>query len=74
MYSVVAVASIESTISIWKPHQERPAMVVLDLFKMGVTDMSWGFNGNILMISSNDGNIAYIHFKQETLGKRATED
>jgi hypothetical protein len=41
-YSVVAIASIESTISIWKPHMSKPYAVILDIFKMGITDMSWG--------------------------------
>lgn len=30
--------------------------------------MSWGFNGNILMISSNDGNVVFVHFKPGSLG------
>ncbi len=72
-YSVVAIASIESTISIWKPHMEKPYAVILDIFKMGITDMSWGFNGNVLMVSSNDGNIMFIHFKPESLGTPITE-
>jgi hypothetical protein len=51
----------------------KPFAVILDIFKMGVSDMSWGFNGNILMISSNDGNIMFIHFKPEALGVPLTE-
>lgn len=35
---------------------------------MGVSDMSWGLNGNVLLISANDGNIVFIHFKPNTLG------
>jgi len=56
-YSVVALASIESTISIWKPFMSKPFTVILDIFNMGITDLSWGFNGNILLASSNDGKI-----------------
>lgn len=51
----------------------KPYAVILDIFKMGITDMSWGFNGNILLISSNDGNIMFIHFKPECLGLPLTE-
>lgn len=72
-YSVVAIASIESTISIWKPHMTKPFAVILDIFKMGISDMSWGFNGNILMVSSNDGSIMFIHFKPDALGVPITE-
>jgi len=54
-YSVVALASIDSTISLWKPFMNKPFAVILDIFNMGVTDLTWGFNGNILLASSNDG-------------------
>ena len=67
-YSVVAVASIECTISIWKPQMSKPFAVILDIFKMGITDMTWAFNGNILLVSSNDGEIFFIHFKPGSLG------
>ena len=35
---------------------------------MGVTDLSWGFNGNVLLASSTDGKILAIHFKPGLLG------
>jgi hypothetical protein len=40
---------------------------------MGVTDMSWGFNGNILLCSSNDGKITVFHFKPGVLGETLNE-
>ena len=36
---------------------------------MGVTDLSWGFNGNILLSSSNDGKVTYFHFQPGILGQ-----
>ncbi|CDW71962.1 protein hira [Stylonychia lemnae] len=72
-YSVVALASIDSTLSIWKPYMDKPFAVVLDIFKMGVTDLSWGFNGNILLASSNDGHVFSVHFKPGVLGHPITE-
>ena len=70
---MVALASIDSTISVWKPYMDKPFAVVLDIFKMGVTDLSWGFNGNILLASSNDGEIFSMHFKPGVLGHPITE-
>ena len=61
-YSVIALASAESTISVWKPQLQKPLTIVMDAFKLGVTDLSWGFNGNILLASSTDGEIMCIHF------------
>jgi hypothetical protein len=34
----------------------------MDLFKAGITDLSWGFNGNILLASSTDGEVAMLQF------------
>ena len=61
-YSVIALASAESTITIWKPSMQKPFVIVTDLFKAGITDLSWGFNGNILIASSTDGEVAMLHF------------
>ena len=61
-YSVIALASAESTISIWKPQLSKPLTIIMDAFKLGVTDLSWGFNGNILLASSTDGEIMCTHF------------
>ena len=52
---------------------DKPFAVVLDIFKMGVTDLSWGFNGNILLASSNDGSVFSMHFKPGVLGQPITE-
>jgi WD40 repeat protein len=72
-YSVVAIASIDSTISIWKPYLSSPFIVSLDIFKMGITDLSWGFDRNILLASSHDGAIVFMHFKPGVLGTPLTE-
>lgn len=61
-FSVIALASAESTITIWKPSLQKPLVIVTDLFKAGITDLSWGFNGNILIASSTDGEVAMLHF------------
>lgn len=65
---MVANGSIDSTISIWNSCRQKPVTVVLDVFKMGISDMCWGFNGNILLMSSNDGMISLLHFKPGFLG------
>lgn len=70
---MVALASIDSTISIWKPYLQGPITVILDIFKMGITDITWAFNGNQLLASSNDGHIVCVHFKPGLLGEPITE-
>jgi WD40 repeat protein len=72
-YSVVAIVSQDSTISIWKPQLQKPFALIMDFCMMGVTDLSWGFNGNILLSSSQDGKVTYFHFKPGILGTPLTE-
>jgi hypothetical protein len=52
---------------------EQPLSIEMDIFRMGVTDLSWGFNGNILLASSNDGKIVCIHYMPGMLGQPITE-
>ena len=72
-YSIIALASAESTITVWKPDLAKPLAVVMDAFTMGITDLSWGFNGNILLASSTDGKVMAIHFKPALLGNPVSE-
>lgn len=72
-YSVVAIASIDSTLTVWKPDMQHPMTCVMDIFKMGISDLSWGFNGNILLASSNDGQVMIIHYQPGVLGKPLSE-
>jgi len=46
---------------------------MMDSFNLGVTDLSWGFNGNILLASSNDGEVILMHFQTGVLGNACTE-
>ena len=45
----------------------------MDFSMMGVTDLSWGFNGNILLSSSHDGKVSAFHFEPGILGEPLTE-
>ena len=72
-YSIIALASAESTITVWKPSMSKPLAILMDAFTMGITDLSWGFNGNILLASSTDGKVMAIHFKPGLLGTPLTE-
>jgi hypothetical protein len=47
---------------VWQPKLEKPLVIMMDSFNLGVTDLTWGFNGNILLASSNDGEVMMIHF------------
>ena len=70
---MIALASAESTLTIWKPQLQKPLVIIMDLFKAGITDLSWGFNGNILLASSTDGEVAMLQFQPGLLGTPITE-
>lgn len=72
-YSIVAIVSQDSTISVWKPQMSKPFALMMDFCMMGVTDLSWGFNGNVLFSSSHDGKVTYFHFQPGILGDPLTE-
>jgi hypothetical protein len=65
---VIALASADSTISVWTPNLDKPLTIVMDSFSLGITDLSWGFNGNILLACSNDGEVMCMHFQAGVLG------
>jgi len=70
---VIALASADSTISVWTPNLDKPLTIVMDSFSLGITDLSWGFNGNILLACSNDGEVMCMHFQAGVLGQPCTE-
>lgn len=72
-YSIVAIASIDSTITVWKPGMNHPLTVEMDVFHMGISDLSWGFNGNILLASSHDGKVVLLHYQPGRLGQPLSE-
>ena len=59
-YSIVALGAIDTSISVWKPNMAKPFNVVLDLFKSGITDLTWAFNGNFLLGASYDGSVMFV--------------
>jgi hypothetical protein len=52
---------------------ERPLTVITDIFLMGTSDLSWGFNGNIFLASSHDGKVFIGHYMPGRLGQPLNE-
>lgn len=57
-YCVLAVGSRDRSLSIWLTALQRPLVVVHDLFKDSILDLSWSRHRNILLACSTDGTIA----------------
>ncbi|KAK6740066.1 hypothetical protein RB195_008502 [Necator americanus] len=67
----VAIGSRDKSLSVWVlPRVKRPVVVLQRLFKHSVTDMSW--RGTDLVVSSQDGSIKYLSFREKELGTMLT--
>ena len=73
-YSCVAIGSRDRSISIWFTSLKRPLVVLHDIFHDSVLDLSWSKCGHYLMTVSNDGSLAFIHFSDNEIGSRLSED
>ncbi|VDK47886.1 unnamed protein product [Cylicostephanus goldi] len=63
----VAIGSRDKSLSVWVlPRVKRPVVVLQRLFKHSVTDLSW--RGTDLVVSSQDGSIKYLSFREKELG------
>ncbi|VDM51931.1 unnamed protein product [Angiostrongylus costaricensis] len=67
----VAIGSRDKSLSVWVlPRVKRPVVVLQRLFKHSVTDLSW--RGTDLVVSSQDGSIKYLSFREKELGVMLT--
>ncbi|EYC31057.1 hypothetical protein Y032_0004g1930 [Ancylostoma ceylanicum] len=67
----VAIGSRDKSLSVWVlPRVKRPVVVLQRLFKHSVTDMSW--RGTDLVVSSQDGSVKYLSFREKELGTMLT--
>lgn len=63
----VAIGSRDKSLSVWVlPRVKRPVVVLQRLFKHSVTDLAW--RGTDLVVSSQDGSIKYLSFREKELG------
>lgn len=51
-YSICAIGGSSSNLSIWSSKSGSAVVIVTDLSVSMITDISWGFNGNVLLAST----------------------
>ncbi|WFC97477.1 HIR complex subunit [Malassezia yamatoensis] len=66
--TIVALGSLDQSVSVWLTSCPRPLLVARDLFERGVMDLSWSSDGYTLYACSSDGQVASIVFTSEELG------
>ncbi|CAG7836286.1 unnamed protein product [Allacma fusca] len=65
----VALGSRDRAVSVWSAALKRPLVVLRDLFKNSIMDLSWSSCGTILTCCSYDGTVAVAQFAVSEIGK-----
>ncbi|CAD5116678.1 DgyrCDS5544 [Dimorphilus gyrociliatus] len=69
-HCVLALASRDRSVSVWRTDYTRPVCVMHDLFNASVLDVSWGYGNNKeLACCSSDGSVAFFTFTTDEIGK-----
>lgn len=63
-----ALGGCDSTISIWKINKDKPILVIKNIVKSRITDISWAQNGYNLYISGSSGEVVVLSFTTKELG------
>ncbi|KAE8210556.1 hypothetical protein CF327_g5579 [Tilletia walkeri] len=71
--TVLALGSMDQSISVWVTGHPRPVLVFNEVFERQVTDLSWSADGLVLYASSADGSLAVFQFTHEQLPMFATD-
>ena len=70
---VVAIGGRDKTLSVWSiPKSRRPIVVIQDIVKLSIVDMRW--YGRNLAISSLDGTVRFVIFKESEIGISLSEN
>jgi len=67
-YSVCAIGGLDCTVTVWTTSSNRALLVVEEVFREAVLDLTWSPNGLTLFAASHDGSILVVTFDEESLG------
>lgn len=67
-YCCCAIGSRDRSVSVWLTSLKRPLVVVKELFKDSVLDISWSSNRPLLLACSWDGSVACFIFDEAEIG------
>ena len=72
-HGCLALGGRDRTLSVWLTNLKRPLLVMHDLFKDSILDLSWSADGYELLVCSTDGSVAYLSFSKKELGLRLSK-
>jgi protein HIRA/HIR1 len=68
-YCCCAIGSRDRSLSVWLTALKRPLVIIKELFNDSVLDLTWSFDGLVMMACSWDGTIACVQFEETEIGK-----
>ncbi|KAJ1595299.1 hypothetical protein NDA14_000312 [Ustilago hordei] len=66
---VVALGSLDQSVSIWITGLEQPVLVARDVFQRQVMDLSWSADGYTLYACSSDGTVAVFNLTPDIISE-----
>jgi WD40 repeat protein len=74
VFTICAVCSQDSSLSIWSSNSAAPIILFKDCFNQAIVDCSWSSDGLTLICCSNNGDIALLQLNSAILKGRAMEE
>ncbi|KRY45701.1 Protein HIRA [Trichinella britovi] len=66
--SCCAIGSKDRSLSVWSASENRPVVVLTDIFESSISDISWDSSGLILIAASVDGSVVCLVWTTDELG------
>ncbi|KRX69688.1 Protein HIRA [Trichinella sp. T6] len=66
--SCCAIGSKDRSLSVWSASENRPIVVLTDIFESSISDISWDSSGLILIAASVDGSVVCLVWTTDELG------
>eukprot|EP00095_Tigriopus_kingsejongensis_P003471 maker-scaffold13_size735724-snap-gene-6.28 protein:Tk03471 transcript:maker-scaffold13_size735724-snap-gene-6.28-mRNA-1 annotation:"GI20194" len=73
-YRMIFAVATKTTVMFYDTQQSIPFARVSKIHYVGLTDLSWSPDGNVVMVSSSDGFCSFVTFKEGELGEIYEEE
>ncbi|QPG75687.1 hypothetical protein FOA43_003046 [Brettanomyces nanus] len=70
---VLATASPDSSIAIWKTSEDRPLFMINEISPQPIQDICWSQNGRLLFLTTSSGHMILVVFDEGELGEVVPE-